>query len=246
MSLILIAIGIGGVTAAFLRGSYVLSQAENKSRAMSLASVKMEEYMTKSFSGLDMANPEEGEAEEGRFRWRATVSEEEEGAVPYKNIVIQVFYREDDVKARSIEKEVRLTNIVPYPYIHLPVKYVDGDEVSRYIPFNTYKTVANMPINFKVEKDLMIVYNVAIEIEDTSGLETLDTIYTQCFIDNKPILPESRTPIMTQPLISNVVGVQHVSAKEPHTLSLRWKKDTNKARIKLKEANIIVVATESN
>jgi len=90
------------------------------------------------------------------------------------------------------------------------------------------------------------MYNIAIHIDNDTGITSADTIYTGCFLDGKTEAEgtETRTPISMQPFISNVVALSGVSADRNHTIQIKWKKDTAAGNIRLKEANLVIVSTE--
>ena len=52
ISIVIIGIGLTTIIVVFMGGRFMLKQAENKSRAVSVATQKLEEYLTKSFAGL--------------------------------------------------------------------------------------------------------------------------------------------------------------------------------------------------
>ena len=98
----------------------------------------------------------------------------------------------------------------------------------------------------------MVIYNIAIEVEDSTGIAVDDTILTSCFLDGRQQLIETRTPIVTQPLINNLIEVDAkpngVTADKSHRIEIKWYKITNlpsAGTITLKKANVIIVAFEA-
>lgn len=252
VSVVLLAIGIWVMTGGYIGGRLFLKQEEDKSRAMSVASVKMEEYLTKPFSNLEdgVVSGSNSFPDGFQVNWTVQVAQGREGnnpssGVPYKHINVTASYNERKASdASQVRNDVRLTNIVPYPYIHVKSIHVAPLSNQPAVPLSieAIPGVA-ISIDYAVDKDLMVVYNVAIEVESSSGLQPIDTIYTECYLDGVKKDIVTRTPIMMQPLISNVIGVNEVS-RGPHTIELKWYKDTNAGRIILKEANMIVTACE--
>jgi len=232
-----------------------LKRSENKSRAMSVTVTTLDRYLSKSYSALvpGTATGRETFGENTVFNWQAVVSEEGEGPaatrVPYKKIVVVTSYTEEGANGAIIPKQIRLSNIVPYPFIHTQVLHeMPADIVAPVVPSGTlaaprYATLKTLQVNYSVAKDMMIIYNVAIKNTSVTGLQEVDTILTRCLLDGvyQPI--ETRTPIISQLLISNVVGINGVRAG-PHTIELQWFKDTAQGRTILKEINVIAVACE--
>jgi len=253
VSVVLMGIGIWAMTGGYIGGRLFLKQEEDKSRAMSVASVKMEEYLAKAFSGLaEGENAGSSSFPDGFVvDWKVEVTDALEGSqplegIPYKYINVTASYKERKaLGSPEIKNEVRLTNIVPYPYIHIKSIRVAPLNNAPEVPFDTSATITgtSLVIDYAVGKDLMIFYNVAIKIKNSSGIQPIDTIYTECYLDGVKKDIVTRTPIMTQPLISNVVGINDV-AKGSHTVELKWHKDTAAGRIALKEANMIITACE--
>jgi len=261
IALILIVIGISAAVAAISTGKFFLRQAENKAEAMRAALVKMEEYLAKSYSALEPGGPLTGTL--GKITWQVNVTQKYEGTVtpiPYKHLETIAFYNETDKAGNIYQKNVRLENIVPYPFIHTISTWISRDLVgSSEVPYspniNNFvgaqtigdKVTLKVNLKYEVAKELLIIYNVAIVVEDATGVGAIDTILTGCFMDNngpKPIV--TRTPIITQPLISNVIALTGSDALSPgeHTIEIRWCKDTTHGRIMLREANLMVVAVE--
>ncbi len=260
IALVLIVIGISAALAAISTGKFFLKQAENKAQAMRVALIKMEEYLARSYSNLPAGGPTTGNLEQ--IAWLVNITQQYEGdvnAIPYKHLESIAFYNETDKSGNIYQKNVRLENIVPYPFIHTASVWISRDQVGNSkVPLgnpanfvgaevigDTVKLRVNL--NYEVAKELLIIYNVAIVIENAAGIGAIDTVLTGCFLDNKGPKPVvTRTPIITQPLISNVVALTGNDALSsgPHTVEIRWCKDTAAGTIKLREANLMVVAVE--
>ncbi|MDD3295996.1 MAG: type II secretion system protein [Candidatus Omnitrophica bacterium] len=145
VGVILIALGFAAIIGIFLSGRYFLQQAENKAKAISVASMKMEELLAQSFGSLEALEPistgifcygkdwgreydEQNQcfADGGKpFLWQVEVSERKEGEglvsnpVPYKYLEVDVSYSEDIPGRNPTNKKVYLENIIPYPSIHI-------------------------------------------------------------------------------------------------------------------------------
>lgn len=242
----------------------MLKQAENKSRATSVAAQKLEEYLTKSFSGLGgltQLTQAYSDVDTGSgggdvpVDWRVDVSTKWEVnaalgiRIPYKLIEVTAFYNEENPSGAVQRRSVRLTNIVPYPYMHTEVLKIEPSSGSApVVDSGAYKSISGLSLtfNYPVKKDIMVIYNISFHIDNDSGIQSTDTIYTACFLDGKvnPEGTQTRTPISMQPFISNVLAIDSVSADTNHTIQIKWRKDTLAGRIRLKEANLIIVSTE--
>ncbi len=159
ISLVLIGIAVAGTYIALVGGSFLLRRAENKLTAISLASTRMEEYLAKSYSELEEldSNPEEAIVINNiEFVPNITVKEKWEGddpatpereGIPYKKMTVEVFYKEESIRGSVKEKIVRLTNITPYPYIHVEAFYTDDQSSAQTgytpIPFNIDEVINN-------------------------------------------------------------------------------------------------------
>lgn len=255
VSLIIAVLIFSGVLLSVNSCLVFLKRAENKSRAMSVTVTTLDRYMSKSYSALvpGTTTGRENFGEHTAFNWEAVVSEEGEGPVatrvPYKKITVTTSYGDEGANGVVVPKQIRLVNVVPYPFIHTRVLHeIPADVSAPSVPSGTlaaprYATLKTLEVNYNVAKDLMIIYNIAIKNTSVTGLREVDTILTRCLLDGvyQPI--ETRTPIISQLLISNVVGINGVRPG-PHTIELQWFKDTAQGRTILKEINAIVVACE--
>lgn len=262
VSIVIMAIGLSTVIVVFMGGRFILKQAENKSRAISVAAQKVEEHLTKSFAGLgglstldfNSSGVDVGSGQQLPIDWRVDISTEWESnrslgiKIPYKVIQVNASYNEEVSAGNMQRKVVMLRNIVPYPYMHTQVVKIEPSSSAPEVREGRYQAINGLSLDFDfpVNKDVMVIYNIAIRVEDDSGIEPIDTIYTACFLGNnsKPQGTETRTPIGIQPFISNILAIDNVKPNERHTLEIRWRKDTSQGRITLKEANLIIIATE--
>ncbi len=264
VSLIIIAIGLTAVGVTFIGGKFILKEAENKSRAISIATVKMEEYLSKTFSGLGgietptltYIGTDSGKEGDIPVDWKVDISTQWEVnkklsiSVPYKVIEVNTFYNEESPNNQKIRKNVKLINIIPYPYMHIQSLHIESGSGGQAVPPTYFDDISGLKIefNYPVFKDIMVVYDVAIYIENSTNITPTDTIYTGCYLDNEKNNrgTQTRTPISMQPFISNAISIDNVSPG-PHSLSIKWMKDTqvrNAGTIKLKEANLIIISTE--
>lgn len=121
ISAVLIIIGVGsiGLTVVSLRRFF--KDSEDRSRAMRLASSKIEEFLVKGYSYWDESSPL-SDNEDG-FSWSLKVSAETASGsianIPYKKAEAVVSYTADKGRGgiNSI-KNIRLTNIIAYPMPH--------------------------------------------------------------------------------------------------------------------------------
>lgn len=274
----LIAIGIGVLVRLVSVGRFFLLRAENKSRAMSVALVKMEEYLAKSYTGLEKtASPVSGSDAENKVDWTVNIRKKYEGSsrqagqipIPYQIIEVTAAYKETDTGGQSETRTVRLENIVPYPFLHVQTEEIIGG-ASITVPFNSFQRIPGLEarFNYEVPKKFLVIYNIAIRVDNPpSALDAGDTIYTACFLRlptgelKGPLPVETRTPIISQPLINNAVGLAErktgltfggsvdfpllpLPAGQNYTIEIRWYKDTDKGDISLRQANLTVIAME--
>ncbi len=272
VSLVILSLILSAVAAALFGGFRMLKQAEFKSRAMGIAYFKMSQALSKTYSGSlnNTTVPQlwtgfnDTEAE---FFWSITATPEEsdKAHIPYKNITVVCSYAiKNPDGTLDKPREVRLSNIIPYPYIHSRSKKVDWNETTGNYPLALNASQSDRPdpadfrdilspevigFNFEVNKDLVVLYNLAIEHEpdfaDQEPPPGNQTVYTECLMDNKQIWGiTTRTPIISQPFINNALVIQNVSA-EPHTLQIRWCKDPSNGKVKLRSYEITVLAYEN-
>ena len=260
IAVILIGIGVAGTIGVLTAGSFFLKRAENKSKAVSVASVQIERYLTRSYSDL-ITGSYSGSS--GKIDWEVDVQEKKEGncsggggCIPYKEISVSAAYPEESVSGNVKYKRINLANIVPYPYIHLEHQAIGatGQEVLSGSNSNDYQAINGLTydVTYPVGKDIMVIYNIAIDVEDSTSIAADDTILTSCFLDGQQKLIETRTPIVTQPLINNLIEVdakpKGVTANKLHRIEIKWYKRTNlpnAGTITLKKANVIIIAFEA-
>ncbi|MCK9594098.1 MAG: prepilin-type N-terminal cleavage/methylation domain-containing protein [Candidatus Omnitrophica bacterium] len=250
VSLVLLAIGFQGFISLAYWGKFLFKQTDTYSKVMSVGLLKMEETLAKSY--YDLTTNSSG-VYNGIY-WNINISDKKEGVIPYKLIEVKTA-NGDSSNPKRIEG--RLENVVPYPYIHSFSQTIVDDGLT-FVPAgaplsspaaSSFSSIGGqrlfLSVNFEVPKNIMILYNISVEQEDIAGVLANDTIYTECFIDNIPKPVMTRTPIWTQPLISNVLGIDSILPGR-HTIEVRWCKDTTSGILKLRDANLIVLAFEKN
>ena len=245
-----------------LSSKLLLRKGYGRAEAIEVASMKMEENLAKSYNGLsssrgaeclanggwiDVKNSAECRSKAGNpFDWQATVSVlAGTSAPPCKRIEVQVSYYED----KGLPQTVSLVNFVPYPYIHVVSEYVRGGGGLQAAPM--YTLLHSIPLTFATRKSIQLSYNLAIRVNDSTNIQPLDTIYTQARVtrDGVPIAvfyPETRTPILTQPLINNWAEVDGLSLQDCR-LEILWRKQTEVSEagiISRKMGNVILIAVE--
>ena len=249
ISALLIMVGLGALGVTVVAGKRFLRQAEYRSQAMSLASSKIEEFSARGYAVLnDTLVPVTGQ-EDFFYNWTANVTTRNAtNTIPYKDIEVVVSYPEEDGSGGLDTKNIRLTNIVPYPTAHTALMNITnstGDEV----PFanqtttsisDNYETIRNTTgtqlmlngtqLEFKVPKDIAVSYGVTVGIDTSDNateIEAIDTIHTACFFSNGLTIAnatgvETRTPIKTQLSFNNSVVVKNVSVRDDNKIEIRW------------------------
>jgi len=279
VSLVLIGVGIYFSTRIFVTGKYFIKETENKSRAMEVANQKMNEYLTKSYEGL-VAGTYNGTDTTGLFNWQVKVAAQvinhnaasgKVNDIPYKEIAVVCSYSEQKANGETINKVVRLVNLVPYPYMHLfsstdsptttEVKYYsaacpssacNATSAAKIAATNLNDaTIVKTDFSTKVRSDLQIFYNLSIDITgDKASIDDADLLFSKCFITNKNTGTttayeiQTGTPVISQPTVNNVVIVPKLAAGD-YTLRVIWFKDHNRGVIVGKRVNIIIFQLET-
>lgn len=252
ISVLLIMVALGALGITIVSAKRFLKLSENRSQAMSLAVSAMERCLAKSYATVDVDVPVDDISDDG-FDWTVTVTQESatgySNTIPYKKIDVLVSYQEAGENNTLETKNIRMSNIIPYPSAHTDTVYLGSnpsDEIT-----DSYQEISGLAINinYEVTKNIMVTYNVAVNVQDnkTNKLISSDTIYTACYLDGAQQGIVTRTPILTQPSFNNVVVLKDVAAGA-HEIDVRWKKnvkETDAGEITLKEANLIIVAAES-
>ena len=248
VSALLIMVGLGALGVTVVAGKRFLRQAECRSQAMGLASSKMEEYSERGYDILN--NITKSGQEVSYYNWTARVVTRNatNTTITYRDIEVVVSYQEEDGNGGLDTKNIRLTNIVPYPSAHtvaMNIASSTGDEV----PF-TNQTTAPMlrnyttigesvgqslmlngtQLDFATKKDIEVAYSVSVGTDSSdNGIEIadIDTIYSACFFSNGLTSSnitgvEARTPIGTQASFNNVVVIRGVPSRNDNRIEIKW------------------------
>lgn len=249
ISALLIMVGLGALGVTVVAGKRFLRQAEYRSQAMSFASGKMAEYSARGYSVL---NDTIVSNKTGSYNWTASVvtrnATNGTRIIPYRDIELVVSYQEEDGSGGLDTKNIRLTNIVPYPTAHTDLTNITdgmGDEVPFAIQnatdiISNYETVGRSltqplmlngtQLEFKVPKDIAVSYGIAVGRNSTDNgteMNDLDTIYSACFFSNGLTSSnitgvETRTPIKTQLSFNNALVIKNVPPRNDNKIEIKW------------------------
>ena len=277
VALIIIGIIAACVSAAIISGYSMLKKAEHKSRAMSITNVKLQEYLAKSFDELgdpdsgddvNISKQFEDTQDNTFFNWTVNVTEGTEGVmnIPYKNITVETLYTERDPKNQIVSsRTIRLSNIATYPLVHIlsngakfsganatlykaPVTNVHYDDVGfKYAWQNITTKSGILDFNYRVPKDMIVMYNLAISYDTTRSLEPSETAITRCILDgdsSKQYGIITRTPVMTQVFINNILEIPNVPSGK-HTINVEWCQEALNNTVWLRAYDVTVLAVEN-
>lgn len=255
IALILIGIGLAAAAGVLTAGRYFLKRTENRARAMSLAYQHKESLMAKSYQGLVLGT-DSGSVQLGGegtdFHWATRVAQKYENDIPWKKVDIEVKYLETDIRGAETGKtnRVYLTTLVPYPYVHVESRVIQ----EHCCTVGNNQTTINglsIPIDYPVEKTIVVAYNIILGYGHTENVEGGDLILTQTYLDGVAKSVETGTPILTQPVINNIADIGAVSPGE-HTIEVRWEKHRPRGGaggvggdIYVREAEIVIIAYEN-
>lgn len=266
------------VSAAVIGGYYMLKQAEHKSRAMSITHVKLQEYLAHSFDNLQQGLQSGDESnisnafvetqDNTYFNWTVFIDPGKTAGVnqvPYKNVTVETKYSEVNPQGKAVNtRTIRLSNIVPYPLIHIcsskggpfpngkyeaprtDLRYYPGMKENEYNWKGILDGAKVLDFNYAVPKDLIIMYNLATSYDTDHPPDPDETVMTRCRIDNggtEGII--TRTPIRSQVFINNILQVENVGAG-PHTVHIEWCQESDNAGVKvwLRAYDVTIVAVE--
>ncbi|MCF7908017.1 MAG: type II secretion system GspH family protein [Candidatus Omnitrophica bacterium] len=224
-------------------------------------------------SSCTQSNPV-GSPVDGFFNWTTVVTNRRAcntgstRCIPYKEIIAQVNYPEEAISGANsgITKRVTVKDIIPFPKVHLSeantgVVTCDaaaGCEVLFGIGNETVVGSGGDSLSidlpaYPVEKDLLVIYNIAINIElNGAGIQNADNIVTRSRIinnDSGAVTWSSMvtvTPIMSQAVINSVsrISIPAAGVNDPHTIEVRWYKQQNRGQISVKRSSLTVLAFE--
>lgn len=259
VSLVLLGIGLAFSTRVFVAGKYYIREVENKNQAMEIASIQMNEYLSKSYESLRLLTGgvvTTFNGNEGDFAWTVTLTPLSiadrlipADTIPFFRVEVTCDYNEPTVNGTVAQKSVRLNNIVVYPYMHIYSIETSPTTISVAQHANiAAAAAANAPIvslNFMTEakSNLLVFYNISLNIFNAAGLDSSDLILTKCYVDGVGYEIQTGTPITGQVSISNTVSVSALPSGN-HTLKVFWYKDTGSGVINGQKANVVVLQVE--
>lgn len=284
--LILIGAGSMGITVTAVKRS--LKESENRAQAMRVAARKIDEFLGKAYSEVQ---EESFNGEYDGFDYYYKVSLETASAaggslrIPYKKAEAVASYTADKGSGgiHSI-RNVRLSNIIAYPLVHLTAVKRGPDEnaevpwvsAEKAEPFSLTGSGSDgiaavvgssagllelSGLQYNVDKTIEVTYTIALNVEDAdTEIDSVDTVFTECFLDGMPYGLITRTPLLSQPSFSNKVVLPSVDVDRDttHTIHIRWYYNANenkatthgagreytRASISLREAELSVLAVE--
>lgn len=239
--MIIIGVGSLGITAVSLRRFF--KDTEDKSRAMRIASAKMEETIGRGFSALEA--PSSSSGNDNGFSWEINLTENFaagiKASVPYKKAEVIVSYVLDKGSAGiNSQRSIRLTNIAAYPIVHCvslrleAVLNANVPWIAENSPdnFSSLDIVGNNAVGARLslnnlqwntDKDIQIIYNISLNVQDNDGqIRPADTVYTACFFDGEQVGVITRTPLRSQPSFSNIAVVSNAARDTAHNVDVRW------------------------
>jgi prepilin-type N-terminal cleavage/methylation domain-containing protein len=216
----------------------------------------------------DISQQFEDTQDNAYFNWTVNITNgTENGRVPYKNITVQTVYSERNPKNESVSsKTIRLSNIATYPLVHIlsdganftgaSATLYKANVTSLHYDDTGFKykwgNITNTPsgvlnFSYQVPKDLVVMYNLAITYNSSVKLEPFETVLTRCILDgnsSKQYGIITRTPVMTQVFINNILEVQNVS-KGNHKINIEWCHDALNTTVWLRAYDITILAVEN-
>lgn len=296
VGIVILGIVITSVSTALSNGFYFIKRSEHKSKAMDIAYYEMSRALSRSYDSpllRDVINQNvtlTADEDDGTdYTLNIRVDDEvlreplpSTNVIPYRNITVECSYREK--KAQGVltpTKTVRLTNILPYSYLHtvsfatpafavnnpiaanaplvplpmLPINNADSNNY-RNIPEQRGSKDIEILLNYEVEKDIIVNYNIAINpVIGTMQLPSFALIKTRATLDNNAFSTlETGTPILSQLFICNEVVFKNVAPNVNHVLRIQWYRETypvlpalvDDANIYLRRCEVTVRAYESN
>jgi prepilin-type N-terminal cleavage/methylation domain-containing protein len=204
------------------------------------------------------------------FNWTVNVTEGTEGVarIPYKNITVETLYRERDPRNQIVSnRTIRLSNIATYPLVHIssngdkfigakmtlykaPVTKLHFDDPSGNFAYKWRNITDNkgvLDFNYSVSKDIIVMYNLAISYNSSIHLEPFETVFTRCILDGNSAKKHgiiTRTPVMTQIFINNILEIANV-ARGRHTLNIEWCHEAINTTVWLRAYDVTVLAVEN-
>jgi len=249
VSALLIMVGLGALGVTVVAGKRFLKQAECRSQAIGLASSKIEEYSARGYAALNNISTS---GQDGSYNWTVRVVTQNATnattTIPYRDIETLVSYQEEDGSGGLDTKNIRLTNIVPYPTAHTTSLSITNPAGAEDVPFANqtateilpnYQTVGQggttelslegSELEFATTKDIVVSYSIAAGIDSNdegAEIEPIDTIYSACFYGNGTTTNatgiETRTPIKTQLSFNNMVVLDNMPPGSDNKIEIKW------------------------
>jgi prepilin-type N-terminal cleavage/methylation domain-containing protein len=227
--------------------------------------------MTESGDDANISQQFEDTQDNAFFSWTVNVTEGTEGNrhVPYKNITVETLYSERNPRNDSVSnRTIRLSNIVTYPLVHIlsngtkftganatlyaanRTQYLfDDPDHQPFVPNWRNITTTSGVLNFtyRVPKDIIVMYNLAISYNTTRPPEPFETVFTRCILDGSQVNPPgiiTRTPISSQVFINNILEIPNVTAGN-HRINVEWCHESRNTTVWLRAYDVTALAVES-
>ncbi|MCQ9204695.1 MAG: type II secretion system GspH family protein [Omnitrophica bacterium] len=282
---VIVGIGVVFLSGVIVTGKVMLKQAQNKAAAMNRAHLELDRWTALSYGSLDADqgnHPDSRTVSHGKLlEWDVIITQRNMSVdsagppvtrqIPYQEVEVNVEYDEDTLMRDPVRKQVRLTGFVPYPSLH-----IDSVEISQQgdrAPFGIYECVndirCSLPpgaqpwalaeeVRYLTDKDVIITYNIALDIVSGVGLVVTDALRSRVFIVDVtggrpprntwtwyPIIAE--TPIMSQVSINGRLNVANIMrAGQTYLIGVEWSNRSvgGFGDIRVRRANLIIQASE--
>ena len=252
LGICIFAISIAGVSGAMRQGHKMLSEAQNKKVAFSNAQSLLEKYLTYSYAGMKAIVGTHQEASgcqvivaDTQMPPEPIVPPPGRNRIPYCTVQVICEYGNKVPK-----QKVSFSGIVPYPYLQV---YTDTRTWTGVVADEALYNVKSQIFEYRftpiVRSDLMIFYDIAVKVEDNGiPIKGFDLVYTEASINGVSIGIPTGTPILTQPVIANAIGVSadNVIVGAENVVTINWMKDDTGGKITPKKINMSIVRTENN
>jgi prepilin-type N-terminal cleavage/methylation domain-containing protein len=210
------------------------------------------------------------------FNWTVSVTlgEEYNGSlpgsrrIPYKNVTVETLYSEKNPQNETVSnKTIRLSNIVTYPLVHIlsnGTKFTGADATLHHAPRTltgyypgmtetqyqwrniTDDTNGVLNFTYRVPKDVIVMYNLAIAYNTSRMPLVNETVFTRCILDGDHSQQHgiiTRTPIMSQVFINNILEIPNVTVGA-HRVNVEWSHESANTTVWLRAYDVTVLAVE--
>ncbi len=281
VGVIILGIIITSISSALSNGFYFIKRSEHKAKAMDIAYLEMSRALSRSYDSpllvdvnnqLVALNADEDDGTDYRLNVRINNDHLHESPpstniIPFRNVTVECRYQEKKaLGVLSAPKAVRLTNIIPYSYLHtvslatnafpvinppanVPLVPLSANVASNSNPLN-YRNIPmerggndlEIILNYEVKKDIIVNYNIAINpVIKTVQLPTFALIKTRATLDGNPFNAlETGTPILSQLFICNEVVFRNVEPNRNHVLKIQWYRETYPNAVGLDDADVFL------